>query len=574
MKKILAPRIRKFCPPLVAFVISITCLTASAQLAGEGIRFKHYEASGWAILPGEPAGVGTANYTFDYGSNAIYKATISNWYSFANDCWILTPDPDTNILWSVEGTNRWTIDAAGALTADSSVWRLLTNSVQASTWSDNVPYFPALENRMAKGYIPALQLTNVDCKLELVILGDRPDFTNDVIVQFTITATDADTQLPIPDADISVSGASVTNGIAWQVFKEWTTRDVTPVIANHPNYTFTLEKLIVRPQIMLNGQPVSGLSVSNWFWEATGGQSPKSIYVGERIYMWLNLGEWTVDATNFQWAIPGPKIINFIELSDTGGPVWFQPGDGTNFTVACFMVDGFTNDNVNVTATLNGLTVNTRFKLSVNQIPVDFRYGGTNEIGIHECYAGYPFGLYFGFNDPNWGGINFRAVANDSATNGVYFFTQKLLSFTHEFHYYTNLTNVVKMYRESTNALLDDPFLNSYVNVFSAGPPPETRFWDSPGVFGATSNDFRLVADMSFATYLMWKSNRPGSQPITRWKALWLFNAEAVNFSAPESDWLVTLAIGSLLLDFESAELPSWDNCYNAYCDITPFRPR
>ena len=61
-----------------------------------------------------------------------------------------------------------------------------------------------------------------------------------------IAAIDKDTGEAIPDADITVGGASVTNGVAWQSYKEHTTNDVTPVITGHANWTADLSAGIYR----------------------------------------------------------------------------------------------------------------------------------------------------------------------------------------------------------------------------------------------------------------------------------------------------------------------------------------
>lgn len=246
---------------LVVITIPANCLTASAQIDGEGIRFNMFTASNLVVIAGsDPLVFGTGSYTYNYGtngSNATLTATLPYW--FQADAYL----PNG---YSIDGTNFWSIDPAGVLTIATSLWRTLTNNVVESTWADdgtyeptwgpwswnaNAIHFPPWQNAKAKGNIPALRLSGADCKLDLVLLGERPDFTNDVIVRFTVSATDADTGLPIPDSDISIASKPVTDGVAWTKFKEWSIPDVTPVICGHDNYTFELIAEIARPQLGL-----------------------------------------------------------------------------------------------------------------------------------------------------------------------------------------------------------------------------------------------------------------------------------------------------------------------------------
>lgn len=95
--------------------------------------------------------------------------------------------------------------------------------------------------------------SGVGSEMELIIAGD-PAFTNDVVVKFTITATDKDTGEPIPAADITVASEAVstvvedgvTNSVAWQSYKEHTTNGVSVVITGHANWTATLGAGIYR----------------------------------------------------------------------------------------------------------------------------------------------------------------------------------------------------------------------------------------------------------------------------------------------------------------------------------------
>ena len=104
---------------LVLVAIPANCLTASAQIAGEGIRFNMFTATNLVAIAGsDPWVFGTGTYTYNYGtngSNATLTATLPYW--FQADA--LLPNG-----YSIDGTNFWNIDADRVLTIATSLWRL------------------------------------------------------------------------------------------------------------------------------------------------------------------------------------------------------------------------------------------------------------------------------------------------------------------------------------------------------------------------------------------------------------------------------------------------------------------
>lgn len=183
---------------------------------------------------------GESKYTFKCNVNEI----VARFELLFDKDWIqeagTTNWTETNLLHKIEGTNYWAVNptngTVGELTSATWVWN-------GNTWTETTYYQEAVHPFLGSGDVNGWK--DVAAEIALVIAGD-PAFTNDVVVKFTVSATDKDTGEPIPAADITVGGASVTNGVAWQSHKEHTTNDVTPVITGHANWTAELGATVIR----------------------------------------------------------------------------------------------------------------------------------------------------------------------------------------------------------------------------------------------------------------------------------------------------------------------------------------
>ena len=169
--------------------------------------------------------------------------------------WLVEEMVETNLVLTIHGTNWWLVNPTNSSLGDiySRLWvGKDTNGIATEPFEETVYYQNAISPFLGKGNLTNVmgwsRLAGVSAEMELVIAGD-PAFTNDVVVKFTITATDKDTGEAIPDADITVGGASVTNGFAWQSYKEHTTNDVTPTITGHANWTAELSASVIRLEL-------------------------------------------------------------------------------------------------------------------------------------------------------------------------------------------------------------------------------------------------------------------------------------------------------------------------------------
>ena len=500
-----------------------------------------FEGAGEAGLHIDMA-VGTATYVYQYGSNATYTATLDQWWSDYYADWVSWPE-------SYVGTNRWTIDPAGALIGDPdsgapldyNTWTRRSNNIPVATYQDTFPYFSALENIQAKGTIPSLGRTNMDCKLDLVILGDRSDFTNDVIVKFTITATNADTGVRIPDSDITIYTKPVTNGVAWKKFKEWSTPDVTPVISGHDNYTFELSAEIGRPNIMLDDANITGLTLTNW-----NGTTNK-LYVGELFWPYVTLGSWNNLVTNYWWTVPGGRVKDWYADLSNGFEIPFVDLDHcTNIDVWCSFVYPLTNAYLGCQIQIMGETLRPWSLINIHTPPVSVAWD-TNPITVDENW------LQFGTNT-SWetGGVRFTNSITGDAGFGAFTFVQTLGIYRER--HWDSFGDYMRQYLSGED-LLDGNLPYRVESSTATGLSTA----DTPG--SMTGNDgYRKISDR-FSMYLMWKSSlRAGSIPATRWRFDWIFQAEATN--APGSGWSLVPGStnGSVTTSTESGRLPFWTN--------------
>lgn len=526
--------------------------TGTGQTIVEGLRFNMFTAEGLAVMAGGwlfdwatgdillPVGQGT--YQYQYGSNATFSATIDQWQRLGNTGTVSLP-------YSFVGTNRWGIDVAGNLTGtpwDYSSWLTRSNSVTIDAFADTTPEFPAWTNRKAKGTIPSLSLTNIDCKLDLVILGERADFTNDVIVKFTVSATDVDTGQTIPDSDITVCGKSVADKVVWKQFKEWTNSDVTPVISGHSNYTFALDAEIARPHIELEDANITGLTLTNW------PGATNNLYVGELFWPYATLGGWNNLITNYWWTVPGiGKVKDWNATLTAGFEVPFVDSDHcTNIDVWCSFVYPLTNAYLGCQIQIMGETLRPWSLINVHTPPVSVAWD-TNQIIVDE------HDLRFGrlgsnrFEKYEIGGVKFTNSIMDDAASGEFTFVQTL-SLYREKHY-TDGTNLVREYISGAN-LLDTDL------------PYWTLVWSDTGLATADSpssvtegNAYRKIGD-NFSMYLMWQSRRAGSIPVTRWRFDWTCQAEATNDVSSGWSLIPGTTTGTVTTSTESGWYPFWTN--------------
>lgn len=552
---------------LVLTTVSISCLNASAQTVSEGIRFNMFRADRQSVLfegASDPdlhidMAVGTATYVYQYGSNATYTATLDQWWSDYYGDWVSWPE-------SYAGTNRWTIDAAGALIGDPdsgapldyNTWTRRSNNIPVATYQDTIPYFRALENIQAKGTIPSLGRTNVDCKLDLVILGDRSDFTNDVIVKFTITATDVDTGQPIPDGDITICTKPVTNGVAWKKFTEWNTPDVTPVIAGHANYTFDLQAEIARPGLWTAFADCIGKSMTNW--PDTG----EKMFVGEQFWWRLELGGWSALLTDFCWGIPsgGDPIADFIKWDFFGGPV--PHSSSVIRDEKFYLKKPVTNETVSVFAEIMGETFTAWAKISVAQPSV----APSATIRLPQCNSNYFNGLHclhLGGRSNNYAEGGFK-VTNSIAANSVsgeFLFAQIVNTAVWQRNVSTADPNPGVYQINVPSSKLDMAFPVTTQEILPLPPlaPTGIRMYDPPAIFSCPNDEF-LSYDASFSTYLMWQSKRPAAIPVTRWRINWRFDACASFTYGTDwsSGWNIDPAsIAVIDSTVESSDMPDWD---------------
>lgn len=205
----------------------------------EGLRFLSFSAGGNAYIPAYISG--TFSYSFTRESNAFMSVSLTK-------DWLPDLMVETNLVPTLHGTNWWSVDPTNSALGEiySRAWVGKDTNGDVTFSGNETSYFQdAIVPFLGKGNLTTLGLTGVASEMELVIAGD-PAFTNDVVVKFTVSATDADTGLAIPDAAITVGGASVTNGVAYQSYSEHTTNDVTPAITGHSNWTATLSATIIR----------------------------------------------------------------------------------------------------------------------------------------------------------------------------------------------------------------------------------------------------------------------------------------------------------------------------------------
>ena len=381
----------------------------------------------------------------------------------------------------------------------------------------------------------------MDCKLDLVILGDRSDFTNDVIVKFTITATNADTGVRIPDSDITISTKPVTNGVAWKKFQEWSTPDVTPAITGHDNYTFELSAEIGRPNIMLDDVKITGSILTNW-----PGTS-FNLYVGEIFWPYVTVGVWN-NLTTYLWTVPGGtnKVKDWTTTSTNGFVVPFEsPIHCTNIDVWCSFVDPLTNAYLQCEIQIMGETLRPWSLISIQTRPVLTAWY-TNSIMIDATW------LSFGWAE-SWetAGVKFTNSIVNPEPYGTFQFVQTVA--TRRERYYTNATDLIREHATGTN-LID----TTIVYPLWAWTDTGISTVDSPAA--ATQGLAYTSAADNFCMYLMWKSVRWGSIPVTHWKFEWTFQAKGSNDIA--NGWYIIpeTTKGTVTNSVPSSEYPFWTN--------------
>lgn len=524
----------------------------------EGLRFNTFSSAGTASIPAFMHG--TLTYNFQCNATNVGATTMlhitKNWVPDPNDPANLI---ETNLDLSIHGTNMWSVNpdtgALGSLYYRTWVGQN-TNGDYPLTWEETTYYQDAIVPFLGAGNVNGQQ--GVSAQMDLVIAGDLA-FTNDVVVMFTVSATDADTGMAIPDVDITVGGESVTNGVAWASFSEHTTNGVTPSITGHANWTASLSATIYRLELngdgfmYLDADPayqtnsassnsftVSAMAPAPGATNATGvpqiyytysgstslnNSSNRSTEIGTLLTFWVTVpaGPGMV-ATNYAWTIGGDTVSNFFIgdkiVTDTNGITTTQsvgqvvadyPKTNASVTFAWWKPGLHT---VKFKCELNGQPASASCKINVRKPPASLVVKNSGDDGI-------AVGNIYTTSDANNATIKLGTdMAND---RGVRFAIDGTASYT-EFGWIQIINSSTRTtYRD--NASVTDPVTGNMIvrtnKVVSASGldnraflPDATDFTDSPGQTFISSSDFGCLGasiNESFTLYLMY---RPGGTGV------------------------------------------------------------
>lgn len=547
---------------ILAFVLFLVGQTNLKAAPFEGIRFSLYSTVHQSSVPGDPyVGYGTATYTYLHNptnQGAMDVGTIDIYWYQPGEYW-------TNLTWTSLCTNTWGVAEDGSLIYSNSYpWLTsiligLSNGVPTGpTYTDNVPYWGAQALWKAKGTFPTAYvtdkwLTNVDCKLDLVLQGDRAGFTNDVIVRFTVSAYNADTGQNIPWTNITVDGKSPdTNGYVWKKYSEWSTNNVTPSISGASNYTFTLSETIYKMRIeadeiadiVVNTNSISVLELTGGYTNITDITVPGVIGRGVRI--WLN-SELAFSFTNILWTVGGSVVSNWSwTLTNTTLEIDFpKTNEAVNFT---WWQTG-TNE-IQVQSTYMGETITRKTKYIVKKPPTTF----TAASGTIAIDGNHSQGLSVHFGDDRANqtpGMKFEH--NGTAELGQFMWVQTINSTTRRIKKNGNWYKL-----EGSNLLDNDvPYMDENPTTDSPPQPGIDIATQSPEPLNTNYSD--ASANDSFTMHLMY---RPSANDV--WVPLrkvdWGWSAEAHRYDTGW-DWLMGTAPVKTVPanDSPSTGYPTWN---------------
>lgn len=517
----------------------------------EGLRFKKFNATfeNSYFTPN-----GLTNGTFFYLAyhltceNKIEDGTNAYRHLKLNGYWDPSNGNHTGLSPAVEATNRFAIgtdSVVGALTDDGLKTYLdgedLTSygAVNSQPSEFQLPFQPFLGSG-AMNIQNVGSFTNVSAELELVIAGN-PNFTNDVVVKFTVSAKDADTGLDIPDADITL-GTVVTNGIVWAKFADNTTNDATPTITGHSNWTACVSATIYRANIWVDeiawfdtDTNSSGGSTGPVFTAAAAAApgSPAIVFlqtlftekktnaitgttantvVGKRVILYAD----PEGATKYEWTIGGPAVADFVGDGTAGGPdsdfatngryanfAWWKPGTNT----------------VKLKVTVGGMDMERECKFTVEDPPVavttaagnialDSSHGDALGDSLHFGDAGDNPGVEFSHDGHLLlGNFKWVQIVNSSVS--------KLKKAGNQWTLTGSGLDTVYPYGTEIRAT-DSPLLEGYYDEAGGGREPLSGAYEEVEV-----ND-------SFTMYLMYEP-LGGGVWVPLKQVDWDWNAKAVN---------------------------------------------
>lgn len=325
----------------LSLALCVTLLALNSALAQdtppfEGLRFKNFSAS-FKCDYFTPHSTNSDNFFYlAYQltcENRIEGGTNAYRHISLNGYWDPATGNHTDLNPAVEATNRFSISSNGVVGAliDDGLKIYLDGLGLASYGAADPPnetYQLPFQPFLGQGSnnIPLVgTFTGVSGTMEIVIEGD-PAFTNDVVVQYTVTATDVDTGETIPDGDLQVGGESVTNGMAWVGYKEHSTNEVGVTVTGHDNWAANLSAVIYRPSVQidsivyLDANPDPDNTLTNACDDSqiivtlngtnvTGLTFP--FLVGKKAVFSLQGPD---GMTDFSWSIGGATLSNFVVL--------------------------------------------------------------------------------------------------------------------------------------------------------------------------------------------------------------------------------------------------------------------
>ncbi|MDR3560730.1 MAG: hypothetical protein P4N59_04720 [Negativicutes bacterium] len=260
--------------------------------------------------------------------------------------------------------------------------------------------------------------------------------------------------------------------------------------------------------------------------------------------------------TNFQWAVPGYAISNYVVSSESIS-AFVRTNFSTNNAAAKFCwVDGASNCVVRFSATVNGTPLTAQATFNVRRPSATLAAIVTGQIRVDDNYL-LP-GMYLHFGGDTVGtattpGIKFQINGVD--TNGTYFFVQ------------TGSSSEQQLWSNGTNYIATDgPGLdngtdtNSYVYRFD--PSQGTNTTDDSPAQGLLSNLRTISETDSYTMYLMFTpTNVIGATPVPLQKVDWSWSAAAIQTDATLNLWaLTTNSPPSGLTPVKTTAHPQWTN--------------
>lgn len=491
----------------------------------------------------------------------------------------------TNLSPVLEATNTFSLQAdgsAGALDVDG-VRAALEGLGLAHNGAEvlDQPIAPFL----GKGTISSVGyqiLTGVAAEKELVLAGN-PDFTNDVVVAFTVTAIDEDTLQQISESEITVAGQGITNGVAWQSYSEHSSNVVALNITGHANWKADLNQTPYRLTMEGAGFAYVDMDTNSSTYqtvvsyESQPFQFPSTnVYktlIGQKMLFTANVppAGSGMDVTNPLWTIGGDTVSNFVygefEIQDTNGitvtqhvgkAVFDFPKTNLSASFAWWKT-GLVN--VKFSCNINNKAASVQCKVEVIK-PTGYIYpwpDGEDGISVGKVYlsddgSSGRLGLGKALADDEGAYFDVRGTPTLSGFGWVPIITSSTRTLYRDQAEFTNSAGAVliRTNRVFTAAGLDREAFLPANGPYDDNPKFTVESLPASGNLGASVND-------QFTLYLMY---RPGDNEV--WVPLqsvsWGWKAALTNSPTvwvPNTSWTNSPLVSPVIAN---PQYPSWTN--------------